>query len=149
MLFRSRLACGLLSTLLLVSELVAQERSRNDWNAAVNYWQAFGLMPDWTDEEKALRDTIPSDLSMALPAGVKNLIVRSGTALNALELANRVEKCDWQLEESQGPSIALPHLQKARELARQSQLRARYRFSEGDNSGGIADVLAKIGRAHV
>ena len=65
-----RLACGLLSTLLLASELVAQESSRNDWNAAVNYWQAFGLMPDWTDEEKALRDTIPADLSMALPAKI-------------------------------------------------------------------------------
>ncbi|MFM7740061.1 MAG: hypothetical protein ACKO9H_11715, partial [Planctomycetota bacterium] len=126
------------------SQLAAQESNSRDWNAAVNYWQAFGLMPEWTEEEKKLRESLPAEFSASLPSGVKELTERSGAALNALEPATRIEKCDWQLDISQGPMLVLPHLQKARELARQSDLRARYRFSQGDSADGVDDILASL-----
>jgi hypothetical protein len=135
---------GGLSLGLIGSELSAQENNLQGWNAAVNYWQAFGLMPEWTEQERQLRQAIPDELSRELPQGVKELTERSSVALKALELANRVEKCDWQLDYAQGPMLPLPHSQKARELARQSVLRARYRFSQGDNVGGISDALSTI-----
>jgi|LakMenEpi03Aug12_release.lakeMendotaPanAssembly.Ray.scaffolds.fasta_scaffold204414_2 hypothetical protein len=136
--------CGVLSLLLVGAPLAAQEGNLRDWNAAVNYWQAFGLMPEWTEEEKKLRESLPADFSESLPAGVKELTERSGAALAALGLATRVEKCDWQLDIAQGPMLVLPHVQKARELARQSDLRARYRFSQGQASGGVDDILASL-----
>ena len=135
---------GVLSLCLIGSQLAAQESNPRDWNAAVNYWQAFGLMPDWTEEEKKLRESLPAEFSSSLPSGVKELTERSGAALNALEPATRIEKCDWQLDISQGPMLVLPHLQKARELARQSDLRGRYRFSQGDSAGGVDDILASL-----
>ncbi|MFN6109934.1 MAG: hypothetical protein ACK493_06135, partial [Planctomycetota bacterium] len=46
---------------------------------------------------------------------------------------------------AQGPMLVLPHVQKARELARQSDLRARYRFSQGDSAGAIDDIRASLG----
>ena len=136
--------CGVLSVLLVGAPLAAQESNLRDWNAAVNYWQAFGLMPEWTEEEKKLSESLPADFSESLPAGVKELTERSGAALAALGLATRVEKCDWQLDIAQGPMLVLPHVQKARELARQSDLRARYRFSQGHASGGVDDILASL-----
>jgi hypothetical protein len=87
---------------------------------------------------------LPADFSESLPAGVKELTERSGAALAALELATRVENCDWQLDIAQGPMLVLPHVQKARELARQSDLRARYRFSQGQAAGGVDDILASL-----
>jgi hypothetical protein len=136
--------CGVLSLCLIGAPLSAQESNPRDWNAAVNYWQAFGLMPEWTEEEKKLRESLPADFSESLPAGVKELTERSGAALAALELATRVENCDWQLDIAQGPMLVLPHVQKARELARQSDLRARYRFSQGQAAGGVDDILASL-----
>lgn len=136
--------CGVLSLCLIGAPLSAQESSPRDWNAAVNYWQAFGLMPEWNEEEKKLNESLPADFSESLPAGVKELTERSGAALAALELATRVEKCDWQLDISQGLMLMLPHVQKARELARQSDLRARYRFSQGDSAGGVDDIRASL-----
>jgi hypothetical protein len=136
--------CGVLSLCLIGAPLSAQESNPRDWNAAVNYWQAFGLMPEWTEEEKKLRESLPADFSESLPAGVKELTERSGAALAALELATRVENCDWQLDIAQGPMLVLPHVQKARELARQSDLRARYRFSQGQAAGGVDDILGSL-----
>lgn len=136
--------CGVLSLCLTGAQLTAQESNPRDWNAAVNYWQAFGLMPEWNEEEKKLRESLPEESSGSLPSGVKELTERSGAALAALELATRVEKCDWQLDISQGPMLMLPHVQKARELARQSDLRARYRFSQGDSAGGVDDIRASL-----
>ena len=136
--------CGVLSLCLIGAPLSAQESNPRDWNAAVNYWQAFGLMPEWTVEEKKLSESLPADFSESRPAGVKELTERSGAALAALELATRVENCDWQLDIAQGPMLVLPHVQKARELARQSDLRARYRFSQGDSAGGVDDILGSL-----
>ena len=136
--------CGVLSLGLMGPPLAAQDSNPQEWNAAVNYWQAFGLLPVWTEEEKKLRESLPAEFSAELPEAVKELTERSGVALAALELANRIEKCDWQLDYSQGPSLALPHIQEARELHRQANLRARYRFSQADHSGGVADILASL-----
>lgn len=136
---------GVLSLCLMGTQLAAQESSPRNWNAAVNYWQAFGLMPEWTEDEKKVRESLPEDFSVSLPAGVKELTERSGAALKALEPATRLEKCDWQLDIAQGPMLVLPHVQKARELARQSDLRARYRFSQGDSAGAIDDIRASLG----
>ncbi|MFN9538346.1 MAG: hypothetical protein ACK6A8_03760, partial [Planctomycetota bacterium] len=135
---------GVLSLCLMGTQLAAQESSPRNWNAAVNYWQAFGLMPEWTEDEKKVRESLPEDFSASLPAGVKELTERSGAALKALEPATLLEKCDWQLDIAQGPMLVLPHVQKARELARQSDLRARYRFSQGDSAGGVDDIRASL-----
>jgi hypothetical protein len=135
---------GVLSLCLMGTQLAAQESNLRDWNAAVSYWQAFGVMPELTGEEKKLRDSLPVKFTEPLPAGVKELAERSGAALAALDFAARIENCDWQLDITQGPMLVMPHLQKARELARQSGLRARYRLSQGESAGAVADIQALL-----
>ncbi len=133
---------SILSWALPVPDSTAQEINVQERNAAVNYWQAFSLMPKLTEEERQLRESVQGEYSAELPEVVKQLTERSGLALAALEIANRIQYCDWQLDYSQGPMLLLPHVQEARELGRQVQLRAQYRFSQGENSGGVADLLA-------
>jgi hypothetical protein len=110
-----------------------------DGNAAMKYWQAFGLMPNLTPEqEKLLRDGDKAPLDAA--AG--KLIEQSKNSLDYLHRGARLTRCDWALDYRDGIGLLLPHAAKARTLAQLAALRARHEFEHGDAKAGLADVLA-------
>jgi hypothetical protein len=77
------------------------------------------------------------------------ILARFSTALAEMYRAGTVKPCDWNLDINAGPGLLLPHLQKARDLARAATLRAGSRFEAGQVDEAIDDVFATLtmGRA--
>jgi hypothetical protein len=67
-------------------------------------------------------------------------------ALDYLQLAAEIKPCDWGIVQA-GPDTPLPHLNKARWITRMACLRARYRFSRGENLEGVRDICAVLSLA--
>lgn len=108
-------------------------------NAAIKYWQAFGLLPALDkDQEKILRewDTAPLD------AAALKLIEQAGPGLQYLHRGARLRRCDWALDYEDGIGLLIPHLAKARTLAGLAALRARHEFARGNAEAGWDDVTA-------
>lgn len=117
------LVCG-------VCHISAAERGPDSQleNAALSYWQAFAMLPELNDaEDEIVRkwDTV------VLDDQAKKLINTSENALALLHRGAGIERCYWGSALEEGPGTLLPHLSKARMLARFACLRARYRFQEG------------------
>lgn len=111
-------------------------------NAAGIYWQAFSAEPTLAPEQSRLLDAAVGSMTSALTEELKPIVERYRVSLHELHRARAVVPCDWQLDYDAGPSLLLPHLQKARNLARVALLRARMRFSDGDRQGATSDILA-------
>jgi hypothetical protein len=110
-------------------------------NAAVKYWQAFGLLPALDkDQEKILREWDKAPLD----AAALKLIDRSRNSLEYLHRGSKLPRCDWALDYEDGISLLLPHMAKARTLAGLAALRARHAFERGDAKAGWADVIALL-----
>lgn len=88
-------------------------------NASPLYWQAFAAMPKLNDtEEKLLNSKTAGDAERAL-------VTKAEAALKLMNEASHADYCDWNLDLSKGPSLQLPHLATARELAKLALLKAR------------------------
>jgi len=113
-------------------------------NAALRYWQAFAVMPELTTEQEALVRTWK-----AIDLGDKSgsVVKSSGLALRLLHQGAATGACDWSVDWENGVSAALPHLGKARRLARLAMLRARHRLAEGKKREAVSDALACIALA--
>jgi len=97
-------------------------------NAALQYWQAFALMPNFDkDEEKIIDEwkTVP------LNEAAMKLINSSYGSIQFLNRAAKMSRCDWGLDYDDGISLILVHLNKARNLAKLAALHARYHFEQG------------------
>lgn len=118
-------------------------------NAAVIYWQAFSAMPELTEEESKLyAEAVAGKVAASAPE-LQPILARYTTALSEMYRAGTVKPCDWNLDINAGPGLLLPHLQKARDLARAATLRAGARFENGQVDEAIDDVFATVtmGRA--
>ncbi len=110
-------------------------------NAAVQYWQAFALLPTLNkDQEKLLAewDKVP------LEGEALKLIAASHNSLMYLHRGARLERCDWGLDYNDGQNMLLPQLAKARDLARLAALHARHEFEQGNWKAGRADATAMM-----
>ena len=118
-------------------------------NAAVIYWQAFSAMPELTEEESKLYGEAVAGKVAASAPELQPILARYTTALSEMYRAGTVKPCDWNLDINAGPGLLLPHLQKARDLARAATLRAGARFENGQVDEAIDDVFATVtmGRA--
>jgi hypothetical protein len=118
-------------------------------NAAVIYWQAFSAMPELTEEESKLYGEAVAGKVAASAPELQPILARYTTALAEMYRAGTVKPCDWNLDINAGPGLLLPHLQKARDLARAATLRAGARFENGQVDEAIDDVFATLamGRA--
>lgn len=108
-------------------------------NAAIQYWQAFAQMPKLdAEQEKMLEqwNAIPLD------AAAQKLIDASHSSLMYLHRGAQLKRCDWGLDYNDGISLMMPHLSKARDLARLAALRARQEFEQGNRKGARADAAA-------
>jgi hypothetical protein len=118
-------------------------------NAAVIYWQAFSAMPELTEAESKLYGEAVAGKVAASAPELQPILARFSTALSEMYRAGTVKPCDWNLDINAGPGLLLPHLQKARDLARAATLRAGARFENGQVDEAIDDVFATVtmGRA--
>jgi hypothetical protein len=109
-------------------------------NAALQYWQAFAQMPTLDkDQEKILAEWSTVSLD---DAAVEKLVVDSQASLKYLHRGAKEKRCDWGLDYSDGIGLMLPHLAKARDLARLAALHARYHFARGNKTALRDDATA-------
>jgi hypothetical protein len=109
-------------------------------NAALQYWMAFSQLPALDkDQEKLLADW--NTVAMGDPA-VEKLLAASHQSLMFLHRGAELSKCDWGLDYSDGISMLMPHVAKARELARLAALDARRAFEHGNWKAGRRDMTS-------
>jgi hypothetical protein len=114
-------------------------------NAALKYWQAFGLLPALDkDQEKIVEDWS----KVPLDAAARKMIDQSRNSVQYLHRGAKLDRCDWAPDYEDGVSLLLPHLAKARTLARLAALHARAEFEAGHGKAGWDHVLAilRLGR---
>jgi hypothetical protein len=110
-------------------------------NAAVQYWQAFGLMPTLDKEQEELLQnwqTVPLD------AAAVKLIDSGRNSVMYLRRGAKLSRCDWGLDYEDGIGMLLPHLAKARDLARLAALEARYNFEQGNRPAARENAHAMM-----
>ena len=139
---RPILALPLSLALLAPSLAVAQAsaaKSELGTNAALKYWQAFGLLPDLDkNQEKTLQEWNKAPLD----AEALKLIDRSLNSRNLLHSGAPDRQCDWSLDYDKGVFMVLPHGVKAMTLARLAALHARREFEQAHWNAGADDVAA-------
>ncbi len=110
-------------------------------NAALSYWQAFALMPEANEEhDKILKGWDSADLGEA----AEQLIRRGANSLALWRRGASIDRCDWGSALEEGPAALLPHLGKARQMARLACLRARQRFESGQHREAWQDVRTTL-----
>jgi hypothetical protein len=112
-------------------------------NAALAYWQAFAVMPHLTETEQTLRDQVLAG-ERPLNEEAKQIIGRSENALRAMHRGAKMERVAWAVPWEEGPHAILPHISKARELARFAAFRARSNFEEGKSQEALDDLFAAL-----
>ena len=113
-------------------------------NAALKYWQAFGLLPR---PDKARAKVLDDWKSVPLDAAALKVIEDSKEALIYLHRAAQIGPCDWGLSLEDGPGTLMPHLSKARELMHVALFRARYEFETGKFQPAVDDVADTLALA--
>ena len=124
--------------------VATQTGQRPVTNAALIYWQAFAVMPTLTDEERMAFEAAVKDYRSKVTPDLTPVASRFQNALKEMHRGTKATNCDWDLDYNEGPHLLLPHLQKARELARAAILRARLRFVTGEVDAAVDDVLATL-----
>ncbi|SIO35110.1 hypothetical protein SAMN05444166_4008 [Singulisphaera sp. GP187] len=113
-------------------------------NAALKYWQAFALMPSLDkNQENRLADwnKIPLD------GPALELIAAFGESRQSLLRGAKLRDCDWGLDYQDGMGLLLPHLAKARDLARLAALHARHEIAQGHVEAAAEDAAAILALA--
>jgi len=109
-------------------------------NAALQYWQAFSQLPTLDkDQEKLLGEW--NTASIDDPA-VNKLLAASQNSLMYLHRGAPLPRCDWGLNYNDGISMLMPHLAKARDVARLATLDARRAFEQGHWKAGRRDMTS-------
>jgi len=109
-------------------------------NAAIQYWQAFAQMQSLDKDQLSLLEqwqTVSAD-----DPAVQKLLTAGQSSLLYLQRGSRLPQCDWGLEYGDGIGMLLPHLAKARDLARLAALHGRVEFERGNRSALSDDAKA-------
>jgi hypothetical protein len=139
-------ACSLLLALTPLAQ--AQDRaaagpSLAD-NAALKYWQAFAQLPQWNEQQNRI---IGDWSTVPLDADAQAVVDGSRAALLYLHRGAQRTNCDWGLDLDDGPGLLMPHVSKARELARLAGLRARRELARGNQAPAVQDIGAGLALA--
>ena len=114
-------------------------------NAALSYWQAFALLPGLTrSEKKVLRE----HASAPMDKTTEKIIKKSAAALKMLRRGAGIKHCDWGLDKKAGVAALVPHLPKARQMARLACLAARYHLHQGKQKAAVDDLMAALALSH-
>jgi hypothetical protein len=113
-------------------------------NAALQYWQAFALSPALdAKQEKRLADWSKEPFD----AAALKLIAASEESRRYLLRGAKLRACNWGLDYEDGIGLLLPHLNRARELARLAALHARHELEQGHVDAAADDASAILGLA--
>lgn len=122
---------------------MAAQDIRTDINPALLYYRALLVQAeavpeaDWNylSSKKGLEQKLPERFGRIV-AGYDNqfLLVR--------QAASAKVPCDWGIDLSPGPNVMMPHLGRARVLARTAQLRAIWALQNGQQDAARDDLLA-------
>ena len=114
-------------------------------NAAMKYWQAFGLLP--TLDKKQV-EFLQRWNKVPIAGAARKLIDSSSMSRLYLHRAAQLPHCDWNLNYEDGIRLVLPHIAKARTLGFLAALHARQAFEQGRWKAGARDVadLLKMAR---
>ena len=109
-------------------------------NAALQYWKAFAGVPELSH---AQMDAVAKALEQGTIApSLRQVIASSKSALHELRKGAAVKQCAWGISFDEGINAVLPHLSKARQLARVACLRAEVSFQQGKAQEATEDVAA-------
>jgi hypothetical protein len=110
-------------------------------NAAMKYWQAFGLLPTLDKDQAKL---LQNCTEVPLDAAARKLIDKSSMSRLYLHRAVKLPRCNWSLNYEDGVRLVLPHAVKSLILARLAALHARQEFAQGHFQAGWDDVTALL-----
>lgn len=112
-------------------------------NAALVYWQALALLPEFTDAEQRLLEESPTGDDHR--AEVEQLLGKCQHALRLLDRGARLAECDFGVDaEADGPHTLLPHLTQLRQLARVALADARHALAQQRYGPGVERTLATL-----
>ncbi len=140
----SRRWCALVAAFVVgPAGLQAQAEKKPDLsaNAALQYWQAFAVLPEWEGEQEK---AIEAWKSGPPPAKVQELLGADKPAIRAMHRGAKLPHCDWGLHYEDGPGLLLPQLHKSRILTRHACLGARAHFEQSHPNEAIDDLLATL-----
>ncbi|MBI2921749.1 MAG: hypothetical protein HYY18_11755 [Planctomycetes bacterium] len=138
---RTLIVLGLVACAAAAEEPAAVRRPTN---AALGYWRAFAVMkePDDAARLDALRAVAegqaPWDPSLA------DDLSANADALAEMRRASRLAECDFGLNMEDGFSLLLPHLAKARSLARLNAADGERLFAGGRKAEAVEAWLAGV-----
>jgi hypothetical protein len=128
-------------TIALWSQL-SGARAEKEANAAEHYQKAFLLLPELTEEENQLLDSLPAAPFNEVGS---RLIERCERALGAMTRAAALEKCDWRHDFAKGiDDRFMTPLMKTRQLAKLTCLRAGYSLQHKAEIAPIDDLTATV-----
>jgi tetratricopeptide (TPR) repeat protein len=129
--------------LLIILAICATSVAETPKNAGLIYWQAFATLPPIDDKlEQELRDWRTLDITN-VAANLHEVEMSMAFLHRAAELTG----CDWGIDWSDGGGTLLPHLSKARALARIACLRGRIYMANGRVRDAIDDYCAAMALA--
>ena len=114
-------------------------------NAALAYWRAFAMIPNMTAEEEEMVLAAMASLTVPLGQQTDKLVADWGPALKLLHEGAATSACEWGVDLSkEGPATLLPHLSKARQLARGAWFRSCYFWERGQKQAAVEDLKAAV-----
>jgi hypothetical protein len=139
----AKFAC--LSLLILTGTvlILRAEPYRTDINPALLYYRSF-LMP-WQPMSEADRDylTTKQGMEQKLPERFGPVVANYDNQFSLVrQAAHSTVSCDWGLDLGDGPNLMLPHLARAKAVARTAQLRAVWDLQHGRQDDARDDLLA-------
>ena len=130
-----------IALLILTMPAARGEDFRTDINPALLYYRAFLLAPDLSPADRDLFTT--NWQGQTLPERLGKLVAGYDSQFKLVrEAAQQRVPCDWGIDMSPGPAVILPHLNRARAVARAARLRAIWDLQHGNQVGARDDLLA-------
>jgi len=118
------------------------EPIRTDINPALIYYRALLLAPDLSPADRDYLFTTNWQ-GQTLPERFGKLVAGYDSQFQLVrEAAQQKVPCDWGIDMSPGPGTLLPHLNRARAVARAARLRAMWDLQHGNQVGARDDLLA-------
>jgi hypothetical protein len=112
-------------------------------NAALYYWRAFAMASSYDEKQlKAVSDAV-MDLK-PVDDGLEKIVRESEPIVRELGRAARQPRCVWGTPFEDGVAVQIPHVGKARQVAKVVLASARWDFHRGDPAKGADALIATM-----